>query len=77
MSDIDWSAVGLRIVAVRPVKNNPFDYGHDMITALVLSDGSEIFASCDAEGNGPGELFANLPNGDEIMIYTAKVLKEV
>lgn len=67
------SVVGKTIVAVRPVTHNPFDSSRNTI-ALVLDDGTEIFPSRDTEGNGPGVLFANLPNGDEIIIYIADVL---
>lgn len=69
------SVVGKTIVDVRPVTRNPFDYGRNTV-ALVLDDGTEIFPSRDMEGNGPGALFANLPNGDEIIIYVAEVLTE-
>lgn len=74
MHDVAWSAVGKKIVDVRVVSGK-FDLNDDVI-ALVLDDGTEVFASMDAEGNGPGELFASLPNGDEIIIYFTRILKE-
>lgn len=80
MNDVDWSAVGKRIVDVRVVSGK-FEYGdplfNDDAVALVLDDGTEIFASQDAEGNGPGELFATLSNGDEVIIYVTRVVKEI
>lgn len=80
MSNVSWNAVGKRIVDVR-VTSGKFEYGdplfNDDAVALILDDGTEIFASQDAEGNGPGELFATLPNGDEIIIYVTRVVKEV
>ena len=79
MTAVEWSAVGKKIVDVRVVSGK-FGYGDpfldDDVIALVLDDGTEIFASMDAEGNGPGELFASLPNGNEVIICVTRVIKE-
>lgn len=69
----EWSAVGRRIVDVRPIEFA--DLGHAI--ALVLDDGSKVYASQDIEGNGPGELFVDLPDGNEIVIYVGHAVKEI
>ena len=39
------------------------------VTALVLDDGTVLFASCDEEGNRPGELFGYDPNGRGFTVF--------
>ena len=52
--------VGKRIVGIRKLtkaemKLEAWDWGS--VTALVLDDGTLLYASQDGEGNGPGMLF--------------------
>ena len=56
--------VGKRIVEVRSMTSEELqgefwdaDYHAESVPVLVLDDGTLIYPSRDAEGNGPGELF--------------------
>lgn len=52
--------IGLTVTAVRPLtKSEMKREGWDGVApiALVFSDGSIYYSSCDSEGNGPGEMF--------------------
>ena len=55
--------IGRTIVAVRIMNKEELDemdwYGHAPV--LILDDGTEIVASKDYEGNGPGVLFIDNP----------------
>lgn len=55
--------IGRTIVAVRIMTKEELDeidwYGHAPV--LILDDGTEIVASKDYEGNGPGVLFIDNP----------------
>lgn len=57
--------IGRTIVATRRATTNPFDFDphYDHPAALVLDDGTEVIASRDEEGNGPGALFIYPPGG--------------
>lgn len=56
--------VGRTIVAVKYLTKDELDemdwYGR--VPVIVLDDGTEIIASQDDEGNGPGTLFIDNPN---------------
>ena len=41
---------------------------YDCPTVLVLDDGTRLFPSQDAEGNGPGVLFGTDPTGKSFLI---------
>ena len=62
MSDYD-QLIGRTITAVRVMDKDELDemdwYGH--VPVLILDDGTEIVASRDDEGNGPGRLFIDNP----------------
>lgn len=55
--------IGRTITAVRMLTKDELDemdwYGH--VPVIVLDDGTEIIASRDDEGNGPGTLFIDNP----------------
>jgi len=56
------NVVGKNIVAVRKLtqeelERESWEGYEDEVTALVLNDGSLVFASSDGEGNNPGLLF--------------------
>lgn len=63
MSDYQ-KLIGRTIVSVRYLDQEELDdidwYGY--VPALVLDDGTEIIASRDGEGNGPGVFFIDNPN---------------
>jgi len=62
--------VGRRIVEVRVMSNEELEAeGWDAqqfgsVPVFVLDDGTLIYPSRDAEGNGPGELFGSKTDGD-------------
>lgn len=62
--------VGKRIVEVRSMTSEElqaeaWDPPHlGSVTVFVLDDGTLIYPSRDAEGNGPGELFGSKTDGD-------------
>lgn len=66
--------IGQKIVGVRELSRGEmavlgWDVGqHDLCVALVLSDGSLVYASRDYEGNGPGALFGNLRTGESFVV---------
>jgi hypothetical protein len=43
----------------------------DCPVAIVLDDGTKLFPSCDAEGNGPGALFGVDARGESFAIAPA------
>jgi hypothetical protein len=55
--------VGLKIVKIRQMTAEEIeregweDCAYEPITVIELEDGTLLYASRDAEGNGPGELF--------------------
>ena len=71
--------VGHRILAVRPMTDKELqDEGWDMglgeaALAIVLDDGSVIYASQDGEGNGPGVLFAHDVHGKGFYIAPGRL----
>jgi hypothetical protein len=62
--------VGRRIVEARVMSNEELEAeGWDAqqfgsVPVFVLDDGTLIYPSRDAEGNGPGELFGSKTDGD-------------
>lgn len=69
---------GRRITAVRPMTSAELtdecwatNRRHANPVAIVLDDGTILYASSDEEGNGPGALFGRLANGEHIAIATA------
>lgn len=62
MTDFN-NLIGRTIVAVRTLSQDELDemdwYGHAPV--IVLDDGTEIVASRDDEGNGPGVFFIDNP----------------
>lgn len=71
--------VGQRIVDVRELTRTEmvmqgWDPGpHDVCVALVLTDGTIIYASRDYEGNGPGALFGTLLTGESFVVSPSEV----
>jgi hypothetical protein len=57
--------LGLKIVGVRKLTKKEIKAeGWDGTTmAIVLSDGTLLYASRDEEGNGPGQIFGKAPDG--------------
>ena len=69
----DINIVGRKIVAVRPMKNLEqivagWDRWDNVPTAIVLDDGTVLFASRDEEGNGPGEIFGLTSNAKQFIL---------
>lgn len=63
MSDYQ-QLIGRTVVGVRALNQEELDdmdwYGH--VPVLIFDDGTEIIASQDSEGNGPGVFFIDNPN---------------
>jgi len=62
------SLIGRRITAIRPLTleelaEEGWTTSHRPVEALILDDGSKIYAARDYEGNGPGVLFGRDPTG--------------
>jgi len=60
--------LGLKIVGIRKMTKKEIRYEGwegqiDVPTAIVLSDGTLLYASRDDEGNGPGQIFGKAPDG--------------
>jgi hypothetical protein len=64
---IGQKIVGVRELTIHEANNAGWPAGSYAI-ALVLSDGSIIYASRDYEGNGPGALFGNLRTGESFVV---------
>jgi hypothetical protein len=67
------SFVGHTIAMVRPMTIRELeDEGWTLRSskplAIILDDGTKIYASQDDEGNGPGALFGQLPDGTSIRV---------
>lgn len=64
---------GRRITAIRPMTSKEladecWRERHTKPIAIVLDDGTIIYAARDEEGNGPGALFGRLANGEHITV---------
>lgn len=64
---------GRRIAGIRPLTRDDLEsegWSERNTThfAIVLDDGTLIYASRDPEGNGPGALFGRTPDGEHITI---------
>ncbi len=46
-------------------------------TAIVLGDGTIVYPSADAEGNGPGAFFMQAPDGKVYLLSTGETLDEM
>jgi hypothetical protein len=72
---------GQVIVSVRPMTLEELDaegwQGRHGGTALVLGDGTIIYPSADAEGNGPGEFFMRGPDGKAYLLSAGETLDEM
>lgn len=61
--------IGGRIVGIRDMTSDELESegwecdGGMAPKALILNNGVKLFASCDAEGNGPGMLFGRTSDG--------------
>lgn len=69
---------GLKIVEVRgltasEMTDEGWPRGSEPTAAIVLSDGTVLFASRDSEGNGPGQIFGKSPQGDAFQVSAAVV----
>ena len=64
---IGQKIVGVRELTAHETTNAGWPAG-SYVVALVLSDGSIIYASRDYEGNGPGALFGNLRTGESFVV---------
>lgn len=61
--------VGLRTLHQRDMAANGWeDYTFRSVTAIVFDDGSQLFASCDEEGNGPGALFGVDHHSNQVIV---------
>ena len=63
--------VGARLLTEEEIKKEYWEMSmgrNETVTALVLDDGSIIYASQDFEGNGPGALFGMDSNGEGFAI---------
>lgn len=73
----DAFPIGQRIVGVRELTPLELNYaGWEQgayACALVLSDGSIIYASRDYEGNGPGAMFGRLRTGESFVVSPSEV----
>lgn len=71
--------IGERIVGVRMLTRQEYEHAgwepgpYDCAVALVLSDGSILYASQDYEGNGPGALFGRLRTGEAFTVSPSEV----
>ena len=68
-----WTAKGNALLAGRTIKevkyqdnNEEYDW-HQSAPIIVLDDGTEIIASRDPEGNGPGALFIESPQESTLL----------
>lgn len=73
MAKKNVSFIGKTIKAVRPmtayeISEEGWDSGG---MAIVLSDGTRLFASCDEEGNGPGAMFGVDAGGEQFLLHKA------
>lgn len=66
--------VGLTIMDVRAMTKEEIelegweDFNYVDTSVIILSDGGKIYASCDPEGNGPGCLYGQTNDGQQIYI---------
>ena len=71
--------IGQRIVGVRTLTKQEYEHAgweprpFDCAVALVLSDGSILYASQDYEGNGPGAMFGRLRTGEAFTVSPSEV----
>jgi hypothetical protein len=81
MEDFGFGLLGKRIVALRKLTKQELDdegwepSSHNQCVALVLDDGTILFASKDEEGNGPGEIFTRTKDGTTGMLWIPKAKK--
>lgn len=69
----DSTITGRRIADIRPMTGDELEAEgwterHATHFAIVLDDGTLIYASRDPEGNGPGALLGRAPDGEHITI---------
>ena len=55
--------VGIRKMTKKEIRDEGWEGKIDTPTAIVLSDGTLLYASRDDEGNGPGQIFGKAPDG--------------
>lgn len=55
--------VGIRKMTKKEIRDEGWEGQIDVPTAIVLSDGTLLYASRDDEGNGPGQIFGKAPDG--------------
>lgn len=55
--------VGIRKLTKKEIKDEGWGGSIDVPMAIVLSDGTLLYASRDEEGNGPGQIFGKAPDG--------------
>lgn len=63
-SFIGCTITGTRKMTDEEMEENDWG-GHGTNEVIQLSDGTEIYAMMDPEGNGPGQLIRRLKNGTE------------
>ena len=72
------SIVGQEIVKVRGLTDdeleaNGWDRCSDQGAAVLeLANGALVYPSCDPEGNSPGFLFGNAPDGESIYVMAPR-----
>lgn len=78
-ASVDRFPVGQRIAGVRLLTSEECEHAgwepgpFDCAVAIVLSDGSILYASQDYEGNGPGALFGRLRTGEAFTVSPSEV----
>ena len=82
MKDLSVDIVGHKVVEIRGLTRKELEaegwegyedqgnsyFGNSNLMALVLDNGTVLYASQDEEGNGPGELFGRDSQGNEFLV---------
>ena len=68
---IGQKIVGVRELTDAEMRSNGWDIGYCI--AIVLSDGSLLYAMRDYEGNGPGALVGRLRTGESFVVSPSEV----
>lgn len=67
------SLIGRTVINVRPMSRIECEAEgwREHGTAIEFDDGAVLYASRDAEGNGPGVLFGRFPNGLQVALIAS------
>ena len=76
--------LGKKLTAIRPLTKEKAEdfwpgaiWGYEDNVVLVFEDGTELVASRDAEGNGPGCLFGKDKDGHFTLMIRRKTLSDL